>query len=80
MVDKSLKSICHCGNIAITLPRTPEEINECQCTICRRYAAAWCYFKVDEVKIDIKDDAKVQQYIWGDKERGFKFCSNCGCV
>lgn len=80
MADKSLKSTCHCGNITVIVPRLPEEINECQCSICRRYAAAWGYYKVDEVKFDIKEGAKVLKYAWGDKERSFNFCENCGCV
>lgn len=80
MADKSLKATCHCGAIALTVPRPPEEINECQCTICRRYAAAWGYYTVNEVKFDLKEGAKLSQYIWGDKESSFNFCQNCGCV
>jgi hypothetical protein len=78
--DKSLKSTCHCGAITVIVPRQPEEINECQCTICRRYAAAWAYYKVDEIEFDLKEGAKLSQYVWGDKEISFNFCENCGCV
>ncbi|KAJ5721663.1 uncharacterized protein N7483_009597 [Penicillium malachiteum] len=80
MEDQSLKSTCHCGAITAILPYRPKEINECQCTICRRYAAAWAYYKVNEVKIDMKGGAKLSRYIWGDKEISFNFCENCGCV
>ena len=80
MADKSLRSTCHCGAITVILPRHPEEINECQCTICRRYAAAWGYYKVDEVKFDIKEGAKLSKYVWGDKEKSFDSCATCGCV
>ncbi|KAJ5113246.1 hypothetical protein N7456_001780 [Penicillium angulare] len=80
MADKSLKSTCHCGAITLIVPRRPAEINECQCTICRRYAAAWAYYKVDEVKFDIREGTKLSQYVWGDKEKSFNFCENCGCV
>jgi len=80
MADKSLKSTCHCGAVTVIVPYPPDEINECQCTICRRYAAAWAYYKVDEVKFDIKEGAKLSQYVWGDKEKSFDFCETCGCV
>ncbi|KAF7128790.1 hypothetical protein CNMCM5793_003699 [Aspergillus hiratsukae] len=80
MEDKSLKSTCHCGAITVIVPHQPEEINECQCTICRRYAAAWAYYKVNEIKFDLKEGAKLSQYVWGDREISFNFCENCGCV
>ncbi|KAJ5806536.1 glutathione-dependent formaldehyde-activating GFA [Penicillium pulvis] len=64
MADKALNSTCHCGAITVVMPHQPEEINECQCTICRRYAAAWAYYKVNEVKIDIKEGAKLSQCYW----------------
>ncbi|KAJ5623488.1 hypothetical protein N7490_012093 [Penicillium lividum] len=64
MADKPLKSTCHCGAITVTVPHQPTEINECQCTICRRYAAAWAYYKVNEIKIDIKEGAKLSQCYW----------------
>ncbi|EER36956.1 glutathione-dependent formaldehyde-activating protein [Histoplasma capsulatum var. duboisii H88] len=74
MADKSLKSTCHCGAITVIVPHQPEEINECQCTICRRYAAAWAYYKVNEIKWEMKEGAKLSQYIWGDRDISFKFC------
>ncbi|KAL9078858.1 MAG: hypothetical protein Q9157_002228 [Trypethelium eluteriae] len=64
MAGKSLKSTCHCGAITVIVPHQPEEINECQCTICRRYAAAWAYYKVNEVKFDMKEGAKLSRCYW----------------
>ncbi|KAJ5682404.1 hypothetical protein N7462_005569 [Penicillium macrosclerotiorum] len=64
MADKSLKSTCHCGAITVIVPHQPEEINECQCTICRRYAAAWAYYKVNEVKFNMKEGAKLRRCYW----------------
>jgi hypothetical protein len=80
MTDKPLNSTCHCGAITVIVPRLPEEINECQCTICRRYSAAWGYYKMDELKVQMKEGAKVSKYVWGDKEKSFDFCQSCGCV
>lgn len=78
--DTSIRSSCHCGAITVTVPRLPEYINVCQCTICRRYGAAWGYYHPNEVKIEMKPNAVTKQYIWGDRYLSFNFCDNCGCV
>lgn len=75
-----LTAICHCGNIKMIVPYPPKEITECHCSICRRYSAAWGYWPVDEVKFEFKEGAKTTKYAWGDKDKSFDFCSNCGCV
>ncbi|TVY44178.1 hypothetical protein LSUB1_G003139 [Lachnellula subtilissima] len=78
--DTSIRSSCHCGAITVTVPRLPEYINVCQCTICRSYGAAWGYYHPDEVKIETKPNAVTKQYVWGDRNLSFNFCDNCGCV
>ncbi|KAJ5198296.1 uncharacterized protein N7498_007413 [Penicillium cinerascens] len=78
--DTSIRSSCHCGAITVTVPRLPKFINVCQCTICRRYGAAWGYYPQNEVKIETKPNAVTKQYIWGDRDLSFNFCDNCGCV
>jgi len=78
--DTPLRSSCHCGAITITVPRVPEEINLCQCTICRRYGVAWGYYVAKEVKVETKPDAVTKKYLWGDRDHSFNFCGNCGCV
>ena len=52
-----MKTSCHCGVVVITIPSKPDEILECQCTICRRYGAAWAYFDPNDVTINVKDGA-----------------------
>ncbi|KAK4973330.1 hypothetical protein LTR66_011176 [Elasticomyces elasticus] len=78
--DTSIRSSCHCGAITVTVPRLPEYINVCQCTICRRYGAAWGYYHPHQVKIETKPNAVTKQYVWGDRNLSFNFCDNCGCV
>ena len=75
-----IRSSCHCGAITVTVPRPPEYANVCQCTICRRYGAAWGYYHADEVQIETRPGAITRQYIWGDRDISFNFCDNCGCV
>ncbi len=74
-----LQSICHCGNITITLPRLPEWVMECQCTLCRRYSTAWGYFQSNELAFEQTGEG-TRKYVWGDKELEFHFRATCGCV
>ncbi|CAH6999062.1 aldehyde-activating protein [Vibrio alginolyticus] len=69
---------CHCGNVSLVLDSLPEEVGECNCSICRRYAAAWAYFSPDQVQISMKEDTDF--YCWGDKEVEFHRCNSCGCL
>ncbi|WP_439146703.1 GFA family protein [Vibrio sp.] len=68
---------CHCGNVSLALSSIPKEVGECNCSICRRYAA-WAYFSPDRVRIDSKD--KTDFYCWGDKEVEFHRCNLCDCL
>jgi hypothetical protein len=45
------KATCHCGRITIALPRSPEELNECRCSLCYRLGALWAYYPRDEVAV-----------------------------
>lgn len=76
---KPLKATCHCGNITIEVPHLPAEINECQCSVCRRWGAEWAYYNPKQVTIYV-DKEPTRQYIWGDRELEFHFCATCGCV
>jgi hypothetical protein len=79
-MSSSITATCHCGAITITAPHKPTKINECQCTICRRYAAAWGYYNSKEVTIEKREGSSTGEYVWGDRDHGFHFCISCGCV
>lgn len=70
---------CHCGNVRLTLEYPPEEIAECNCSICRRYAASWAYYTPQQVVVSYEKE-KSLPYCWGDKEIEFHRCNLCGCV
>ncbi len=69
---------CHCGNIKIKAAM-PKDIAQCNCSICRRYAALWAYYTPNDVQITYKKEG-VAFYIWGDKEVEFHRCNLCGCI
>lgn len=69
---------CHCGNIRIKT-EFPDQVTECNCSICRRYMSLWAYYEPGEPVIEIGPEG-VQSYSWGDHELDFMRCSRCGCV
>ena len=40
---------CACGAVRITLTKTPDYINDCNCSLCRKVGAAWGYFTAAQV-------------------------------
>jgi len=69
---------CHCGNIKLEAKYLPDTLTECNCSICRRLAARWLYYKSKEVKIT-STQSPPYSYVWGDKEIAFQHCPLCGC-
>lgn len=67
---------CHCGAVEIAVASPPTTVTECHCSLCRRYAALWAYYKVDDVTLTGPTD----NYMWGRKHLLFQRCASCGCV
>ncbi|MEK8033468.1 hypothetical protein AACH06_21825 [Ideonella sp. DXS29W] len=65
--------------MGISIPRPPERLTNCNCSICRRYGALWGYFDASEVVIDAPPGS-TDEYAWGDKSIAFVRCRSCGCV
>lgn len=57
---------CHCGRVRITIPSTPAYLNECQCTLCFKFGARWCYFPKDVVDLEITLDGNTTKYSLSD--------------
>ena len=74
-----LSATCHCGTIKIEIPQRPDEITNCNCSICRRLGTLWAYYKVGTVKV-IGHPEQTDEYIQGDKTLRLLRCRNCGCV
>ena len=70
---------CHCGAVKVEVPREPETLTECNCSICRRYGVLWAYYGDAEVTLTVAPDA-TDDYVWGDKTQKFIRCKRCGCV
>lgn len=73
----SSTATCHCKAIKLTFPTPTEKLNECHCTICRRYGALWAYYNPKDVQIE---GPKTDTYQFGEKNNDFHRCPSCGCM
>jgi hypothetical protein len=74
-----LKLSCLCGQVRIEIPRRPDFINECNCTLCAKSGARWAYFHPSEVPVE----GETAGYRRQDKEDPaveIRFCPNCGAT
>ena len=79
MAPNKTSMTCHCKAITIHLSHKPKVLNECHCSICRRYAVQWAYYHVKDVEI-VSEPNPTDFYLWGDKMIEFHRCRQCGCV
>ena len=66
---------CHCGNVRVAVPRAPEWLASCNCSICRRTGALVAYYRPDEVRVE----GQTATYLTGDRFIRFHFCASCSC-
>lgn len=79
MIDR-LAGSCHCGAIRLTLPRVPDEVTTCNCTLCAKLGTRWVYFAPHEVQVD---GGPLQEYVRADLSEpalGTQRCGMCGCT
>ena len=43
---------CHCRAVRLEVDGPPSYLNECHCSICRRYGVHWGYYPPGEVAIE----------------------------
>lgn len=78
MSEKPVAS-CHCGQVQIVLPKAPDVVVECNCSLCRRYGVLWAYFDADELG-GLPAAGETDSYAWNGKHVDFHRCRTCGCV
>lgn len=73
-----IEASCHCGAVRIKVDRPPDEVTDCNCSICRRYGVLWAYYDPNEVQG--AQAASTHIYLWDDQSIAFHRCAVCGCV
>ena len=46
-----IEASCHCGAVGLQVPHAPEEVKECNCSICRRNGALMAYYSPKDVRL-----------------------------
>jgi len=74
-----IEASCHCGAIQFEVETGPDEVTDCNCSICRRYGTRWAYYQRPQVRFAAQN-GPTDIYMWGDKDLEFHRCRVCGCV
>ena len=56
----ALEGACHCGACRVRIPRVPESVVQCNCSLCRKTGWRGIYFRPDEVEITGEFDSYVR--------------------
>jgi hypothetical protein len=51
---------CHCGRASVTIPRKPEQVTHCNCSLCTKSGFRGIYFGSDELAIEGEFDSYVR--------------------
>ena len=74
-----LVASCHCGRASIRLPHKPEQITECNCSLCAKTGFRGVYFSSEELEIAGEFDS----YVRTDLKQAYLAnhrCKTCGIL
>ena len=77
-----IRASCHCEAVKFEFAEPPKWVLDCNCTLCRRYGAMWCYFDGPDAMVLVSAPAPdaTETYTWLDGDIAFHRCRTCGCV
>ena len=70
---------CHCGRARITLPRAPDSVTHCNCSLCAKTGFRGVYYASDELTIEGEFDS----YVRSDLKQAYLAnhrCKTCGIL
>jgi hypothetical protein len=70
----TLVAACHCGRATIRLPRTPDYVSKCNCSICAKSGFSRRLFRADEVEVSGTFDS----YVRTDLDEAYLTLFRCG--
>jgi hypothetical protein len=77
--SEAIVARCHCGQVAITLPALPDEITQCNCSLCSKTGFMGIYYRPEDVAVT----GEVEPYVRSDLDEACLTnwrCSHCGCA
>src|SRR5262245_58550683 len=74
-----IEASCHCGAVRFAVETEPDKVNDCNCSICRRYGTLWAYYNRSQVRL-AAENGPTDVYMWGGRNLAFHRCRSCGCV
>ena len=72
-------AVFHVAAVRFTVDSPPAQVNDCTCSICRRYGALWAYYPVAQVTF-APDSGPTDTYVWKDRILAFHRCRACGVL
>jgi hypothetical protein len=75
----AIVAACHCGAARITLPRKPDSVTQCNCSLCAKTGFRGVYYSSDELAIEGEFDS----YVRSDLKQPYLAthrCRTCGIV
>jgi hypothetical protein len=57
----------------------PEQLVDCNCSICRRLAALWAHADSSRITVRAEPEATLA-YLQGDRSLAMHTCRSCGCT
>ncbi len=70
---------CHCGAVSFELAEEPEQLVDCNCSLCRRLAALWAHADSSQITIRAEPNATFA-YVQGARTLACHTCRQCGCT
>ena len=58
-----IEASCHCGAVQFAVETAPGDVNDCNCSICRRYGALWAYYHPQQVRF-VTENGPTDIYMW----------------
>ena len=75
----ALVASCHCGQVTIRLPRKPDSVTQCNCSLCAKTGFRGVYFGSEEVVIE----GEFHSYVRADLKQAYLAnhrCAHCGTM
>ena len=76
-VDAGLVAACHCGRATIALPRAPDYVNQCNCSLCTKSGFRGIYYASEELRISGDFDTYLREDLPEAMIRILR-CATCG--